>query len=215
MAGVVGTVAVFSLVFANAVLTGQGVAPPKSRPRLTVLMLPADAPSPPKDLAPPPPRRQVARPARPATPPIAPAAVAPPIVQIAAPSQAVAVPTVTPAPAQPVPRLASSPTPPENAPAQRHGPDKWESRILARLERFRRYPVEAQRARMQGTATIRFRLDRAGRVLSMSLEESSGSPMLDAAALDTVRRADPLPRIPADRPDEVELSVPVEFTIGR
>ncbi|WP_371432106.1 energy transducer TonB [Novosphingobium sp.] len=39
---------------------------------------------------------------------------------------------------------------------------------------------------------------------------SSGFPDLDKAALETLRRADPLPKIPADRPDEIELAVPVE-----
>jgi protein TonB len=60
-------------------------------------------------------------------------------------------------------------------------------------------------------AFIRFRIDRAGYILSSSLAKSSDFPMLDQAALDTLRRADPLPAIPLGRPDEIELSVPVEF----
>jgi TonB family protein len=63
----------------------------------------------------------------------------------------------------------------------------------------------------QGVATIRFRLDRQGHVLSSSIARSSGSKILDAEALATLARAEPLPAIPADRPDQIELLVPVEF----
>lgn len=55
--------------------------------------------------------------------------------------------------------------------------------------------------------------DRPGRVLWSRVERSSGCGELDRAALDTLRRAAPLPAIPADRPDQVELVVPVEFYI--
>ena len=34
------------------------------------------------------------------------------------------------------------------------------------------------------------------------------------AALDTLRRADPLPKIPPERTDEIELVVPVEFLLS-
>lgn len=83
--------------------------------------------------------------------------------------------------------------------------------MLARLEKFRRYPDAARSTRQQGVAYIRFRINRDGHVLTSSLVRSSGFPALDKAAFETLRRADPLPRVPADRPDEIELLVPVEF----
>jgi protein TonB len=85
--------------------------------------------------------------------------------------------------------------------------------VLARLEKFRRYPGAARSGRQQGVVYIRFRINRDGHVLSSALVRSSGYPALDKAALETLRHADPLPKIPADRPDEIELSVPVEFFI--
>lgn len=91
----------------------------------------------------------------------------------------------------------------------------WEGTILAHLERFRRYPTRARAARRQGTAYIRFRVNRAGAVLSFAIVKKSGSFDLDQAALDTLERAQPLPAIPADMPDEVELSVPVEYYLAR
>lgn len=54
-------------------------------------------------------------------------------------------------------------------------------------------------------------MNRDGHVLSSSLVRTSGFADLDQAALDTLRRADPLPAIPPERSDEVELVVPVEF----
>lgn len=87
----------------------------------------------------------------------------------------------------------------------------WQALLLAHLEKHRRYPASARAARQQGVAHISFRMDRAGMVLSSSLLRSSGHSALDQAALDTLRRAQPLPAIPGDMPDIVGLSIPVEF----
>jgi len=52
-------------------------------------------------------------------------------------------------------------------------------------------------------------------VLSSSIARSSVSQILDAEALAMLVRAEPLPAIPADRPDEIELVIPVEiFLLG-
>jgi protein TonB len=58
-------------------------------------------------------------------------------------------------------------------------------------------------------------MNRAGMVLSSAIVKKSGSFDLDQAALDTLRRAQPLPAIPADRPDIAELTIPVEFYLAR
>lgn len=91
----------------------------------------------------------------------------------------------------------------------------WEALLLARLQKFRRYPASARVRRQEGVALVRFRMNRSGNVLSATLLRSSGSALLDRAAIETVHRADPLPEIPKERPDEVELTVPIEFFIGR
>jgi protein TonB len=56
-------------------------------------------------------------------------------------------------------------------------------------------------------------MNRVGTVLSSAIVRKSGSFDLDQAALDTLRRAQPLPNIPADRPDVVELTIPVTFSL--
>jgi protein TonB len=87
----------------------------------------------------------------------------------------------------------------------------WEGQILAHLSRFRRYPSSARMRREEGVVYIRFRIDRAGRLLAVSLDRSSGSTALDKEALATVSRAQPLPAIPQAIPDPAEMSIPIEF----
>lgn len=89
--------------------------------------------------------------------------------------------------------------------------DQWEARLMARLERCRYYPAAARSRRQQGTAWVRASIDREGRLLALRLEQSSGQPMLDDAALQTFRRAQPLPPIPDELKAPQELVVPVEY----
>lgn len=88
----------------------------------------------------------------------------------------------------------------------------WEAKLLAHLEKFRRYPASAKARREQGVAYIRFTMDKQGRLISAQLSRSSGSRRLDKAALATILRAAPFPKPPQDRPgDHIELTAPVEF----
>ncbi len=67
--------------------------------------------------------------------------------------------------------------------------------IQAALRRALRFPPNAGAAR--GKALVRFVVAADGSVSGLSLAGSTGSAVLDAAALDTVRRAAPFPPIPA------------------
>lgn len=87
----------------------------------------------------------------------------------------------------------------------------WQALLLAHLEKYRRYPAAARSRGQQGVAQVTFRMNRQGRLLSSHVSRSSGSAMLDRAAIDTLKRAQPLPTIPDDMPAEIELAVDVEF----
>ncbi len=118
-------------------------------------------------------------------------------------------------PTDPVPETTAPRSVPA-PPAARAASDteaSWEAMLLLHLEKFRRYPAPSRARREQGVAYVRFTMNRAGQVLSSEIQRSSGSSALDRAALDTLRRAQPLPPIPADRPETLELSVPVEFFV--
>ncbi|AZN35572.1 TonB family protein [Iodobacter ciconiae] len=100
-------------------------------------------------------------------------------------------------------------------PISNPGGASWEGKVLTRLERFRRYPAAARIRGDEGVAYLRILINREGQVLSARLERSSGVPALDKAAMEALSRAAPLPRIPPERPDELELLVPFEFFISR
>ena len=88
----------------------------------------------------------------------------------------------------------------------------WEGRVLAALNRVKRYPREASRNRQQGVPWIRFVMDRQGRVRSVRLERSSGFDALDREALTLPQRAQPLPPPPDSvTGDRIELVMPVDF----
>ncbi|WP_454917165.1 TonB family protein [Xanthobacter sediminis] len=84
----------------------------------------------------------------------------------------------------------------------------WAAMISAHLNRFKRYPPGAEG--ITGRPSVRFSLDGSGRVTSVGLSNSSGSPVLDEEAVATVRRASPFPAPPDGR--GASFSVPVNFT---
>lgn len=145
--------------------------------------------------------------------------VAPVLVAVAAPISESAMPVVDSAvAAQPAPPSeAAAPPAPALPPAERLSlsglQSNWQGRVLERLAEFRRYPAGARARREQGVSHVRLRVNRAGQLLGVRLERSSGHTELDRAALATVRAAVPLPAIPPELPDELELLLPVEFFI--
>jgi periplasmic protein TonB len=74
-------------------------------------------------------------------------------------------------------------------------PARWQSRLMAHLERRKRFPAGAQGK--TGVAHVRFTLDAQGNVLSASLARASGVAAFDAEVVALVRRASPLPAPPA------------------
>lgn len=98
--------------------------------------------------------------------------------------------------------------------AQQDNQVSWQNRLLAHLQRHKRYPSIARQRRQQGTATIQFRIDRDGNVMTTDLVHSSGYVLLDRSAIEMVDRAQPLPRPPATvTDDELSLTLPVQFSL--
>ena len=85
--------------------------------------------------------------------------------------------------------------------------------LLAHIERFRHYPEEAWRRSEQGVALVGFAMDRRGSLIDLWLDRSSGFPRLDTEALDTIRRAQPLPPLPESLPEPLQVTVPVSFAL--
>lgn len=80
--------------------------------------------------------------------------------------------------------------------------------VAAHLQRFKRAPKGGG----SGTTVVSFTIDRSGRVVSREVARSSGSPILDEAALALINRANPMPRFPAAMSQEsVTFTVPIRY----
>jgi protein TonB len=122
--------------------------------------------------------------------------------------------------------LASAPSTAEH-PAERaaapmpgassHNPDavpNWKSQLVARLERYKRYPSEAQSRGERGVAQLAFSVDRSGGVHHARIVRSSGSSLLDEATLALVERAAPLPPPPPElQGAQIAIVVPIRYSI--
>lgn len=87
----------------------------------------------------------------------------------------------------------------------------YPGKIVRKLRRALRYPSSAKRKGISGEVHVRFTVARNGGVTGMRVVRSSGSPILDRAALDTVRRAAPFPKIPDGR-SSWPFTVPLAFS---
>lgn len=86
----------------------------------------------------------------------------------------------------------------------------WQKKLFAHLNRHKRYPGGVRQR--QAENRIVFTLDRTGRVVSARVAVSSGDAAFDAAALDMMKRSDPVPAPPplvAD--DGLTFEIPVVF----
>lgn len=68
-------------------------------------------------------------------------------------------------------------------------------RIRRQIEEAKAYPDAARRESTQGTVNLRFRIAADGSVEATEILRSSGSPLLDEAAVQTIRRAGPYPPV--------------------
>ena len=99
------------------------------------------------------------------------------------------------------------PAPPQISAGYRIALSTW-------LERNKIYPEAARRRGEQGSAILRFRVGRDGRVLAYHLVQSTGSATLDAA-VDEMMRGATLPAFPTSMTQsEIAVSVPIRFSLN-
>jgi periplasmic protein TonB len=119
-----------------------------------------------------------------------------------------AVPSVAMTPTIPTPPVAGAAVEPSAAIR------RWESGLVAHIERFKRYPAEARARGDRGLARVAFTIDRDGWVRESRILETSGSPELDRECLAMLARAQPLPKPPRQaQTSELSFVVPVRFNI--
>lgn len=206
----------------------QPAAPPLPAPKPDLEPPPVEPPSPAESLLLPEPAPQAVPPAVPSLPHPAVALPEPPFPPLPVPKRPPPRPAARsqpPRPAQASPPQQASEAPtasavpvPAPAPAATQPPSSaapgWRNELAGRLQRAKHYPDVARAREEQGTATVRFTIDRSGHVLSASLVRGSGSQSLDEEAVALVRRADPLPPVPAELAGStLTLTVPVVFVV--
>jgi len=89
----------------------------------------------------------------------------------------------------------------------------YPGKVASKLRRALVYPSAAKRQKLRGKVQVSFVVSAGGGVGSIRIVSSSGSPVLDKAALETVRRAAPFPPIPeAAGRSSWPFSVPLAFS---
>lgn len=89
----------------------------------------------------------------------------------------------------------------------------YPGKIASQLRRALRYPRQAKRQGIRGDVVVAFFVASNGGISNVRISRSSGSPVLDGAAADAVRRAAPFPPIPSGAGrSSWSFSVPLGFT---
>ncbi|MGP8232793.1 MAG: TonB family protein [Methylovirgula sp.] len=90
----------------------------------------------------------------------------------------------------------------------------WKSEIVMRIMGAKEYPEEARAQGVGGTALVAFSVSSGGGIRGVRLVRSSGSAILDRAAVETVHRANPVPPAPPGV-NGGSFTVPLHFSVGR
>jgi protein TonB len=110
--------------------------------------------------------------------------------------------------------IAAAPVQGQPTPRSSRAIPTWKTKIVALLERNKRYPPSAQSRGEHGAAEVFFSLDRQGRVVESHIMRSSGASSLDEEALALLQRAQPFPAPPSEMPGaHVDLTVPIRFNL--
>ncbi len=91
---------------------------------------------------------------------------------------------------------------------------QYTNSIQLKIAQAKTYPSIARERRQQGKAFLSFKLDKDGRVIELSIENSSGYKILDQAAIKAIKEAAPFPTIPASLNKKyASLKIPISFIL--
>ncbi|MBU3085431.1 TonB family protein [Acinetobacter seifertii] len=102
-----------------------------------------------------------------------------------------------------------------NSQTQNKSNPQWESFVLAKLQKLKRYPAYAQRQKQEDVVMVQFTLDSEGKLINAHLLQSKGFELLDRESLALIKRASPFPKPPPEalQNGSAQLTVPIEFFI--
>jgi len=89
------------------------------------------------------------------------------------------------------------------------------NRITSWLGNHKYYPQAARSRGAEGTVRLHIVIGRDGSVINVGIARSSGNPALDQAAMDMVKRSEPLPAMTETMlRTRLEIILPVNYTLG-
>jgi protein TonB len=132
---------------------------------------------------------------------------------------------LSPRPAPPAPQRPPADMP-ATMPSPMPGPDPGDvligqgrqrndylSRVARQIAQYRVYPTSALANNQGGRVVMRVTVARSGQVLDVGVRTSSGWPAIDAAEVETIRKAGRFPPLPSEMPgDPVVLVLPVTYS---
>ena len=90
---------------------------------------------------------------------------------------------------------------------------EWQKSIVLLISGAKTYPAKARSDKIEGEVQVRFTLDRYGALLSAEVAQSSGSDVLDRAAVQTVEKLEKMPTPPNSLTGkEFTLIIPLRYS---
>lgn len=87
--------------------------------------------------------------------------------------------------------------------------------IRKKIESKKKYPMSARNAGIEGSSEVKMTILKDGQLEKVEIIDSSGSEVLDNAAIESIRGATPFPPIPPNlKRDKIEMSILLVFKIG-
>ena len=97
----------------------------------------------------------------------------------------------------------------------RGNPDAFNAyiaKIVAKLNRLKKYPPAMASKRIGGIVTVNFTIDRGGNVISFRMASGSGQPALDEETIALLKRCSPFPDMPKELSQTtINLTMPIQF----
>jgi protein TonB len=231
LAAALAASAVLHLVAIGLAPRASSVEPPPP-PALNVVIVPKPVPPPPAPVTPPVPRPMKSEPRRVTKPqPVAKPQPQPPreatptpapdrkpvlaLPETAPSAPTFSVPQAPPQPPAPEPKPSAAAAPPGPAPAAKEPVATSQPVFDAGYLRNARprYPLIARRNGVEGTVRLNVLVTKDGRPAQIQLRQSSGSSVLDSAALDAVKQWQFAPARRGQEPVEQWVEVPIVFRL--
>ncbi|MBD2800294.1 energy transducer TonB [Xenorhabdus sp. M] len=93
----------------------------------------------------------------------------------------------------------------------------WQAEVAGHLNRYKKYPADAQRRKRTGRPIVKFTVDQFGAVIDSELTRRSGTNSLDREAKMVLERAQPLPVPPETilTNGRVLVELPIDFYLSQ